>query len=561
VSYVSNIPYASQVIASIPRALALLDRNSSSHTYGCFDRSFWQYRTITNISGATWQQLVLPLAIVYKTESSENPYVKDPDILHFIRAALMWWIKLQHRDGSFDEWYLNEHSYCPTAFTSAAVVLTMIFLEGEIPQKESERIVNALKRSCSWLAGRYNREVMNQNLAAALTLYGFGQMTSDSRWHRKAVERYRRLAKDQNQEGWFPEYGGADYGYSTLALDLLAAADSLKSQEVFVEMAGRLSNFLFRVSGHGDGYAGRLGSRGTSHIFPYGVEYFASYFPEAAVLAKKWRSLYLNKQLSGPESFDDRYFAYFYLPQFAQAYAGAKESLPPAEEVESEVNTDMTGCGLYIARKENWSATVSLRLGCAIGVEKSGTKPSYHLGYEVKMADGKRYSTANWCFGPIPPIEGGLITRTNIPFQRTSDSLPLSRFMIPFQAVTLLLGIAGRLAETFQKIIKGRMVKPLKTVGLILDRRVEFQEDRIIIADTITCSDSKLQVKWLYPTMDIAFHSPSARQDSGSLIVYPSLDAKELAQRLVSKGYVSLIFDYDPISGEINLTVDKTSGT
>jgi len=99
---------------------------------------------------------MLPLAIVYKTESSENPYVKDPYILQFIRAALMWWIKLQHRDGSFDEWYLNEHSYCPTAFTSAAVVLTMIFLEGEIPQKESDEIVNALKRSCNWLAGRYN---------------------------------------------------------------------------------------------------------------------------------------------------------------------------------------------------------------------------------------------------------------------------------------------------------------------------------------------------------------------------------------------------------------------
>src|SRR5262245_33478200 len=40
----------------VPRALALMDRDVLSPTYGSMDRSYWYYRTLTNFPGAVWQQ-------------------------------------------------------------------------------------------------------------------------------------------------------------------------------------------------------------------------------------------------------------------------------------------------------------------------------------------------------------------------------------------------------------------------------------------------------------------------------------------------------------------------
>ena len=78
---------------SMPRLLALLDREPSSRTYGCFHRSFWLHRTSDFASSAA-QQGLLALAL-WREEKGEL------DAL--IIAALRFTLNLQHRDGSYDE--------------------------------------------------------------------------------------------------------------------------------------------------------------------------------------------------------------------------------------------------------------------------------------------------------------------------------------------------------------------------------------------------------------------------------------------------------------------------
>ncbi|MBX6320910.1 MAG: hypothetical protein IRY94_03705, partial [Rhodospirillaceae bacterium] len=260
-------PYARLVLPQTARALALLDEDPASPTCGCFDRAFWHYRTLVDFPGAGWQQLVWPLALFDRARPG------TPRLREAVGAGLLWWSRIQHRDGSFDEWYRNEHSYCPTAFTTAAACEALLILGAALPEAVRGAALAAAERAGAWLKRRFNPAVMNQNLAAALALWDLAALTGSARWRRAAEDRYRRVAQAQHAEGWLPEYGGADFGYATLALDLLAAGDARGAGDLVRDMAGRLAGFLFAVQGAGPGHAGRLGSRGTAHVFPYGAEH------------------------------------------------------------------------------------------------------------------------------------------------------------------------------------------------------------------------------------------------------------------------------------------------
>jgi hypothetical protein len=504
------MPYAIQVMPSVPRALAMLDQDPASRTFGCWDRAFWLYRTLTNLAGSTWQQLMLPLAVIHDTARPDNPWAGDRTLLKAAMAGLEWWSRIQHPDGSFDEWYLNEHSYCPTAFTSAAAVQTVNILNERMPGALRERAMTALERAGTWLAKRYNPSVMNQNLAAALTLYGLAKITGSPQWLRAAEEKYDRLKTDQHPEGWFSEYGGADLGYSTLALDMLASADALKPHELVRYMGKRLVGFLASMQGCGPGLAGRLGSRGTSHVFPYGAEHFATQFPDAAVLASRWRAAYAGGELPGPEACDDRYFAYFYFPQFALAYARADDLKKGRAPDTGEL--DLSGSGFYIKRGQDWSVIISRCLGGACAVETPGRPPAYHLGYQARTRKGKLYSSAHWYRRTIQPVTDQNVTVSGISFERISEGLPLVKWMVPFHIFTNFLRFA-QVAELFQKKVKERLVRPAAKIGLTLERHISFAKNRLVVRDVLRTGLDTPMLEWLAPTSAIAVHSPSASQD------------------------------------------------
>src|SRR5262249_16870523 len=103
-----------------PRALSLLDRLTVSPTRGSFDRAYWHYRTDKGYASATFQQLAWPLAALWSWERVVNPWRRCPALLEAARSGLLEWARIQHRDGSFAEWYPGERSHVATAFTTYA---------------------------------------------------------------------------------------------------------------------------------------------------------------------------------------------------------------------------------------------------------------------------------------------------------------------------------------------------------------------------------------------------------------------------------------------------------
>jgi hypothetical protein len=227
----------------VRRAMTLQDANPASATYGCCDRTFWQYRTISSFAAATMQQLALPFAVLCTTSFTGNEWYGSNQMLDRAASAMLFWSRLPHRCGAVDEWYRHEHSYCATAFTTYGISEALLLLENRLEPAQRDGVLRALTRAGDWLSTRFNDRVMNQNLASCAALWNLHTCTGAARYKTACASVWRRTLENQDGEGWFAEYGGADLGYSLLALDLLAALDRRGFSEAHAA-ASRLSRFV-----------------------------------------------------------------------------------------------------------------------------------------------------------------------------------------------------------------------------------------------------------------------------------------------------------------------------
>jgi hypothetical protein len=490
---------------------------------------------------------MLAFAALYRTAHPSNPFHRDPKILALAGATLQWWATSQHADGSFDEWYLNERSYCPTAITGAGAALTMHLLRNDLPAPTRAAGIAALARAAAWLDERYNEQVMNQNLAAVVALQGLALLTASDGWHRRAVAKLERVRADQNAEGWFPEYGGMDLGYSALALDLLAAGSILEVGSLATELARTLCRCLVSVQGAGFAVAGRTGSRGTSHAFPYGAIHFARDEPAAAVLAQRWLAGVAQGLATRPEQTDDRYFSYFYLPQFALAFFAAVSHAPPPAPADTPAPfNDLPNAGFVVVRRGEWSLCVNRRLGGALAVEVSDGLPLYHLGYEVTTADGRRHASGaldSKCV--VDTYEDGKAITVAARFRNVSSGVPLRRLMIPFQVVVHALR-SSRLAAAFQALIKRRMIAPERALSLRLERCIVIGGGVVRVQDKLVPEPGIVRLASLRVATEISMHSPSARHDQGRTAALPPEACAAMVERLNSGKTVSVEFELGP---------------
>jgi hypothetical protein len=498
-------------VPHVPRALALMDRDVLSPTYGSMDRAYWYYRTLTNFPAAVWQQPMVGFAALACTTAPDNPFAGDATLLEAARAAMLAWTGAQHRNGAFDEWYRNEYSYCPTAITSAGAAATLDLLGGSLDSRSRDRGLDALRRAGRWLASRYNAGVMNQNLAAAVALCGLARLDGESRWRASAIELLQRIAADQSAEGWFPEYGGFDFGYSTLALDFLALMDRFGFSELADPMAERLLTCLTATLDAKRAVPGRLGSRGTAHVFPFGAIALSARLPAAGTLADVLLSVHAAGLGVGPGDADDRYFAYFAFPAFCLAYHAASRGVAPATHVRAlPARLDLPQSGLALWRSADATVVVNHRLGGATALLREGTPALYHLGYTITTG-GKRYSSATWRHLDVSATSENAGGHAVTLFSAVSGGLPLRWLTIPFQLLVHML-VVGRLAEAFQVFVKRRMIHPARTIPLTLERRVTVDGDTVRLDDRLRPTRS-LPVDEVAVTSQPTMHSPSARQD------------------------------------------------
>lgn len=286
------------VLRSAPRALGLCDRKANSQTYGCFDRGYWHYK-LKDTPNPRYQEAALFLGLLYKNNFEGNIYYKNRKVLGWCVAATNFLSKIQNRDGSFNEVYPFERSFCASSFALMAATENILLLNEKF--HETPKFV---RKSASWLSKNNNPEVSNQMAAACAALHNCYLITRNRAYYDASMKKLNFLLSSFKKKGIFEEYGGFDLGYTTITLSCLnKISGRIDDLSVKKTIEGAVKHSVAHIDSmiSPDGsYDCKKSSRKTQFVYPSGLA-------GSGVINKICRGLSLNSVVS-PLWMDDRYF-------------------------------------------------------------------------------------------------------------------------------------------------------------------------------------------------------------------------------------------------------------
>ncbi len=461
--------YLDVVLAQVPRLLGLLDRNPLSKTFGCGDRQFWQYKLVP-FPGARFQEACLTLALLYQLDHKKNPYFKNRLLLQWIKASIKFWVHMQRKNGSFDEWYPFEHSFVATAFSAGAIAETVVVM----PELQSPEVVAALESAGHFLMKNNEIRVQNQLAGAVFALYNIFLVTKKDVFKQAAWKKLAAVEQLQSAEGWLVEYGGVDPGYLSLAVDYLAKVyQKSKSMDVLVT-AEKAVSFLHALQ-HPDGSVGGVyGSRNTEYCISAGVEVLPS--ATAGSLAYHVRrSLQQNKMIT-PAALDDRYLA-FLLYTYLQAFMFGKKTVKPLPR--SRVTKFFADAGLVVQQDPFF---------CIINVHKGGAVRAvwkdmslHDAGIQVRTARSRVFS------GYMQPVvELPMENKVKVDgyLMHTTDTVMSSWKMFVLHGFQYTLGRCSWVSKLLKSLLRDRLIQGVKKSKIRFSREIVYHPT-LTITDTI----------------------------------------------------------------------------
>lgn len=378
--------YAKTGLAQIPHILAMVDRHRLSPTYGCFDRSYWHYRTASFPSGM-YQEFVLPLALVFRYPfPGGEEYYLQPRLKELVIAGIRFAARSSHRDGSCDDYFPQERALGAAAFSLYAMSESYRLLE-----LQEENLMEFFWRRANWLIkNQESGRLSNHQALVALALQNVFLLTGEQRFLQGAKNRIEILLKWRSWEGWFPEYEGCDPGYLTATVDFLAKYMSISDSKELQEPLEKALEFLSYLM-HPDGTCGgEYGSRNTYLVFPHGLELCARFSPAAAQMAE----LYLRALEEGRRVYleDDRMCAHLSYDHL-QAYLDFMEDPLLKDTAASKGTCSFTKyfceAKLFVHRDSKHHLVVSAAKGGALSYYSEGRLAYCDSGVAAKLSSGE----------------------------------------------------------------------------------------------------------------------------------------------------------------------------
>jgi len=280
----------SVVIQNASHLLNLVDSREESETYGCCHRPFWSRQEdetlpiIPDFVNARWQEAGLTLAMLWSKPYPNNPYFGDDNIKKIIKAIMLYWTRIQHRDGSFDEWRKFEHGQPPTAFSTYAMIKALDIMKNEVSEEERNRIIKSIKKASDWLCFNSEPVGINHEVVAINTLY-HAYLSFKNKKYLKAIDKKFKVIKERfSEEGWFNECGGPDTGYNEVSLTYLGLYWEASKDKRALSIANKVLNFnkYFFYPDYISG--GGFNTRYATGTMPLGYAIFSEIFPLAREL-------------------------------------------------------------------------------------------------------------------------------------------------------------------------------------------------------------------------------------------------------------------------------------
>jgi len=531
--------YAEKAISEVPRLLSLMDRNKSSSTYGCFSRDYWQDKVI-DFPCAHMQQSVLTLALIYSYPFPNNIYYKNEKIKEWCLAGINYWAGIQNNDGSFNEFYPNEHSLSTTAHTLYAVLTSLDVLK----ESGSDVVVNAASRAADWLS-KYDEPATITNhqsagLAALCSMSCVGEKID-----KKLIKaKLRKIMMAQTHDGAFIEYEGVDPGYATLSISFLAKYYKLTGDRSVLDVLKKAISFTSYFVYPNGTFSGGIGSRNTIHFNPHGFEILSEEIPLAGTIADKILEGLKNGNMISIKNMPDRYFSH-YQNEFLQAWIDYKPrkkkvSLP----FENNTTKYLDSSKIWVHRGDNYYLIVGEDKIKVFRIDSPELIFS-DCGFIGELEDGRVVTSQG---KSIVECENNRVSVRG-KFRIVPQQVLTPTKMIFFRTGLLMLGRSGRAAYH----IKNRLIKKLitadETLPITYHRTIEYKPV-LKIFDEIRILKKNLEFRTLYIGDEFsAIHVPSSnyfqKQELGTRSMEINVMELNKEKRLCLTRMVN------PITGEV----------
>lgn len=483
--------YSEYVLKMVPKVLTQVDRDKHSINYGDCDRNHWHLK-VRDFSSAILQQMGLTLALLYTQDFSGNVFYCKDIVKEWAIGTVYYWKSIQLRDGSFNEYYPNEHGFPPTAFSFYAMCETYKRLDMNDP-----KILQAFVKTAHYLTAHVEEKAYNQELASITALYSAYTVLKED-WILEGMNRkLERILKLQSAEGWFPEYGGADIGYLSVSLDMLAEYYWMSRDERVLEPLNKVVGFL-QYFIHPDGsVGGEYASRNTTYFLPNGLQVMSNLGNEQATAMLRFLYQSPEKNFFFLDAVDDRYCSHYLLHSFMRA-------IEKAAEAENQNNT-VSALPFQYDQKRFFKegGLLSYTQGekyIIIGAFKGGVCQTFDkgksvfsdYGYRVELGKGKVAAT-NWQSADYKveyeePYKIKITGNMNLVKQKVATPVMLAGLRV----------VSAVVGNKIIGMLKKMIILVDKKTDIWFERLISIREDSLVIEDRINspasinleCADS-----------------------------------------------------------------------
>ena len=304
-------PYFKYSLNALQRILTLTNNDKLSSSYGCSHRDYWLYKTsdfpdsVRNFSSHSFA-----LASIHNYFNfQEKLFYSD-----IAKASILFWIRTQHFDGSFDEFYPFERGWVgPTAFTLYSNIEAYKIVKDNFNSKEKNKFFIAVRKAASYIASgdKEGDDLANHHAMAYLALIKAYEIIQDEWLYKKALEAFNNYLKyNIFEEGWSIEYDGIDPGYLSASCSFLSKTLEIIRNEEILDLIKIYAKTL-KMFCYPDGcFAGPIGSRNTMHLYPFGFELLSEIDENIEYLANFSRFSIKSGNNIIPDIMSDRYVHY-----------------------------------------------------------------------------------------------------------------------------------------------------------------------------------------------------------------------------------------------------------
>ncbi len=518
------------VLDNVPRMLSWIDRRQGSPTYGSSDRNYWHYK-IVDFPCSMLQETALTLALLYTTKFNGNYFYGKNYIKKLALAQILYWKKIQNRNGSFDEFFPNEQSFSATAFTLYSSCKTLQILD-----EDPEFIRKNAKKSCEFLINYGDPGASNQISAsiAAINLYSI--LFNDTSFDQQLNQQLNKLLESQSDEGWTPEYGGFDVGYQSITLAYLSDFNISRADDRVSKSILKMIEFMSYFIHPNGSVGGEYGSRNTTFIVPFG---FAQNLSKCELASTIYKKLFFTDKKDINTSIDDRYICHFILPSYLLTIKLISENkikvnLLPYEKLFSNVFKDS---GLWIESRPGFYFICNTKKQGVFNIYgKEGQGVLSDLGYNIEK--DSQLAVTNWINTSANIINNKSGTHIKGSFFLVSNKLPNSFYH--FCLRLLSFSFKRRLLP----ILKKYFILREKPLNGFFERSIKVSDSSIVINDIIHYESKKKVDLSKNETSSFRYVAPTNYFQRNELSFYNSpiicnniINHIQISQNIIAKNF------------------------